>query len=294
VEVRPAGALRFPYRARALACFGFILVPVVALSACAAPSPRIINRVPIVLTTPAEPGSDEIGGMVVPVTFEGREAALAIDTGSALTFLYTGKNAAQYTPRAGRVTIGSETFELPGRSFEADDETGAHIVGVLGAEFFLNETTEFDPQALTITRFEPTPPPDTRGWAAIPLEDVEGHIIVTLTIDARVRRLMWDTGSPHLLLVGEGARAGDTQSLAEDVEGTRFPIYAGPSELQVPGEPARTITTLRAPAFPYFAGTVEAIGGNIDGLAGQSVFGHRRLLFSRAARTLFVAPMRAR
>lgn len=226
--------------------------------------------------------------MVVPVTFEGRAGALAIDTGSALTFLYTGKDSAEYTPRAGTVTIGSETLELPGRNFEASDETGAHIVGVLGAEFLLDATTEFDPVALTITRFEAAP--DTRGWVAVPMEDVRGHIILTLTIDGRARRLMWDTGSPHVLLIGEGARPGDRESLAEDVEGTRFPIYAGPCELRVPGEPARTITALRAPSFPYFEGTVRALGGNIDGLAGQSVFGRRRLVFSRATQVLYVAP----
>lgn len=228
--------------------------------------------------------------MIVPVRFEGREGALAIDTGSALTFLYTGKGSAKYTPRAGTVTIGSQTFDLPGRNFEAGDETGAHIVGVLGAEFLLDATTEFDPVALTITRFEAGAAPDTRGWAAVSLEDVGGHIILTLTIDGRLRRLMWDTGSPHVLLIGEGARPGDAESLAEDAEGTRFPIYAGPSELRIPGHPARTITALRAPSFPYFEGTVRALGGNIDGLAGQSVFGRRRLVFNRSSHTLYVAP----
>ncbi len=258
------------------------------LAGCSAAAPRVIDRVPIILTTPAEPGSGEIGGMVVPVTFEGRACALAIDTGSALTFLYSGRNAAEYTPRAGTVTLGKETLELPGRAFDPSDETGAGIVGVLGAEFLLDATTEFDPAALTITRFDR--PPDTRGWSTVPLEDVEGHIILTLEIDGRPRRLMWDTGCPHLLLVGEEGRHGDTESLAEDVEGTRFPIFAGTSQLHIPSQPARTIITLRAPTFPYFEGTVRALGGNIDGLAGQSVFGRRRLIFCRAKSSVFVAP----
>lgn len=140
-----------------------LLLIAAALGACSTSAPRVINRVPIVLTTPANPSSDEIGGMIVPVTFEGRDGALAVDTGSALTFLYTGKNSPPYTPRAGALTIGTQTLELPGRSFESSDKTGARIVGVLGAEFLLGATTEFDPAALTITRFESTPPPDTRG-----------------------------------------------------------------------------------------------------------------------------------
>lgn len=266
------------------------LISLAILSACSTSIPQVLDRVPIALTTHPEPGSDEIGGMIVPVIFEGREAALAIDTGSALTFLYTGKDSATFTPHAGTVGIGARKLDLPGRNFEASDETASRIVGVLGAEFLLDTTTEFDPVGLTITRFAADARPDTRGWIEVPLEDVQGHIILKLTFDGRLRRLMWDTGSPHALLVGEGERSGDTSSLAEDVEGTRFPIYSGPSVLHVPGAPDRTITALRAPKFPYFEGTVRALGGNIDGLAGQSVFGHRRLLFCRSAGTLFIAP----
>lgn len=262
----------------------------VVLAACTGPGPSVNNFVPILLTTTPEAGSDEIGGMIVPVTFEGQDASLAIDTGSSLTFLYTGKGSAAYTPRAGRVTIGRESFDLPGRNLEAEDETGAHIVGVLGAEFMLDATTEFDPRQMRITRYAEGSTPDTYGWTRIPLEDVRGHIILTLTIDGRERRLMWDTGSPHLLLVGESAGPGDTESLAEDVAGGRFPIYLGIALLQGTGEPGRQVPAIRAPRFPYFEGTVEALGGNIDGLAGQSVFGHRRLLFCRESCTLFVAP----
>lgn len=267
-----------------------LLLGPVVLTACSGPDPRVNTVVPIVLTTAPEEGSDEIGGMIVPVIFDGHSASLAIDTGSSLTFLYTGRGSAPYTPNAGRVTIGHESFDLPGRNFEAEDETGAHIVGVLGAEFLLDATTEFDPRRMIITRYKSGSVPDTRGWTRVPMEDVRGHIILTLTIDGRDRRLMWDTGSPHLLLIGEGARLGDTESLAQDVAGGRFPIYAGYATLQVSGDLQRQVRALRAPRFPYFEGTVEALGGNIDGLAGQSVFGHRRLIFRRDAGMLFVAP----
>lgn len=267
-----------------------LLLGTVVLTACSGPGLRVNNVVPIVLTTTPETGSDEIGGMIVPVIFDGHRASLAIDTGSSLTFLYTGRDSAPYTPSAGRVTIGHESFDLPGRSFEAEDETGAHIVGVLGAEFLLDATTEFDPGRMLITRYKSGSVPDTQGWTRVPMEDVQGHIILTLTIDGRDRRLMWDTGFPHLLLIGEGARPGDTETLAQDVAGGRLPIYSGFATLHVSGEPQRQVRALRAPRFPYFEGTVEALGGNIDGLAGQSVFGHRRLIFCREIGAMLVAP----
>lgn len=116
-----------------------------------------------------------------------------------------------------------------------------------------------------------------------------------VNVDGVPLRLMWDTGSPHLLWVGAEGRPGDEPSLAQDVEGSRFPMFAGPARLEIAGlEPREAPVILRAPRFPYFEGTVEALGGNLHGLAGQSVFGWRRLVFDPAARVIRIGPLPAR
>ncbi len=265
-------------------------------SACVAPDePCAVNRVPLLWTTPGDSASGELGGMLVPVEHEGRSGYLAIDTGSGLTFLYLGEDGPEYVPEAGTVRIGCETLSLPGRSFGADDPSGLGILGVLGADFFLTVTTDFDPAAGTITRYPGGGGPQgTEGWTALPYEDVQHHCLLRLTVDGVPLRLMWDTGSPHLLWVGAEGRPGDEPSLAQDVEGGRFPMFAGPGQLEIPGlahESRPVPVILRAPRFPYFEGTVEALGGDLQGLAGQSVFGWRRLVFEPAARVLRVGPL---
>jgi hypothetical protein len=281
------------------------------------------NVVPLVFTEIAEhgwreagdeEGSGEWGGVVVAAAWEngsgpqrdhkqwrawdGRSVGyLAMDTGSALTFLYLGREGARYVEYAGRVRIGREVFDLPGRNFQEDDDRGIGIVGVLGADYLLDVPSVFDPRSGLITRYpeDAGKPVGERAIDAIetvaevPFEDVGGHIIVTVRVDGRDLRLMWDTGCPHLLWLGEGGREGDEEHTGEDVEGGRFPMYFGTAMLEVGGgedggasEDAREIPALRVPRFLYYEGTVEALGGNIQGLAGQSVFGRRVMVFDAA------------
>lgn len=268
-----------------------------SLSGCATTAALRFSRVPIAFTTPGDIKTGVIGGMVVPVAHNGRVGYLAIDTGSALTFLYLGKNGAEYQPHAGNVTIGSETLTLPGRGFDADDETSIGIIGVLGADYFVQQPCVFEPAHARITRFpDPASPPPApvEGATRVPFELVAGHIIVQLRADGRDLRLMWDTGSPHLLWLGEEGVEGDETITGEDVEGGRFPMYLGSATIELPGESPRRVTTLRVPHFPYFEGTVKALGGRIDGLAGQSVFGARSLTFDVPAGVIHVGSAETR
>lgn len=246
------------------------------------------SRVPIVFTTAGD-ASGVIGGMAAPVAYDGRVSYLAIDTGSALSFLYLGESGPEYRPRVGRVRIGDEVLMLPGRGLAAADETAIGIIGVLGADYFVQKPCLFEPALARITRYPDGLPPSVAQLATpVPFEQVLGHILVRLTVDGRPLRLMWDTGCPHILWLGEAGRPGDVESLGEDVEGSRFPMYAGSGLLGLHGEPPRSVTVLRAPRFPYFEETVRALGGGIDGLAGQSVFGMRSMAFEPRSGTIHV------
>lgn len=251
--------------------------------------PCAVNVVPITWTTPGDERTGELGGMTVPVELDGRMAWLAIDTGSALTFLHLGEDGPEYEPYAGTVRIGCETLELPGRGGLPVEDPD--IVGVLGATFFTDVPSVFDPVSATITRHREggLPPPDPRE-TQLAYEDVLGHVLVRLEADGTPLRLMWDTGSPHLLWVGARGRPGDERAVAQDVLGGRFPMYVGRAEVGVAGEPTRPMTVLRAPRFPYFEGTVEALGGDLQGLAGQSVFGRRRMSFDPLRRVIRLGP----
>ncbi len=270
------------------------------------------NVVPLVFTEIAEhawrePESGEYGGLAIPVSWQdpsspdqpARVAYLGMDTGSALTFLYLGRDGPRYLKHAGAITIGRESFDLPGRNFEEDDDRGIGIVGVLGADYLLDVPSIFDPERGLITRYpaDAGTPIGERAIDAIetvaevPFEDVDGHIIVTVLVDGQSLRLMWDTGCPHLLWLGEAGRAGDEEHTGEDVEGGRFPMYLGNATLELPNHAPSTIPALRVPRFPYYEGTVESLGGNIHGLAGQSVFGRRAMIFDSARNLIRLGPI---
>lgn len=263
---------------------------------------RDVNVVPLIFTEIAahgwrEPESGEYGGVAMAAVLvrgpAGRDVGqvgyLAMDTGSALTFLYLGRDGERYVERAGTVRIGCETIDLPGRNFEKDNDRGIGIIGVLGADFLLDAPSVFDPREGLITRYpgDIGVEPGSRAIdqletvTEVPFENIEGHIIVTVRVEGRDLRLMWDTGCPHLLWLGEAGRAGDEEHTGQDVEGGQFPMYFGAATLELPGEAPASVPALRVPRFPYYEGTVESLGGNIQGLAGQSVFGRRVMVFDR-------------
>jgi hypothetical protein len=251
--------------------------------------PCTVNSVPIEIdASAADVASGEIGGMKIPVTFEGRAGWLGVDTGSALTFLYLGRDGPEYVENAGTVQLGCESLALPGRNFEDEDPS---IVGVLGADVIIGTPSVFDPIARVFARhLDGSAPGGTEGYSILPFENVRDHALVRLTADGRSLRMMWDTGSPHLLWVGEMGQPGDVKTYVSDIEGTIFPVWIGSADVELAGEPSRAIRVLRAPEFPYFEETVRILGGDIQGLAGQSTLGHRRLVFDPIERRMLLGP----
>lgn len=71
-------------------------------------------------------------------------------------------------------------------------------------------------------------------------------------------------------------------------------MHEGTAEAIIGGDVLRTIPALRAVRFPYFEGTVEALGGHVDGLAGQSVFGFRRIVVDPPRGVIHLEPRRLR
>lgn len=261
------------------------------LLGCRASLPNV-NCVPFAVTNHHESDPEQIGGMVVPVLYKDRVRYLAVDTGSALTFLYLGRAGPEFRPRSGRVRIGAEWLTLPGRGLDPDDDTRIGIVGVLGADYFCTTPTLLDPSHGVITRFlHPDAIPPFEAAAIVPFENLSNHVILSLTVNGAKRRLMWDTGCPHLLLIGEAGEVSDEVVTGQDVEGGQFPMFLGRSNVAFDSESPRTLPTLRVPDFPYFEETVKALGGNIHGLAGQSVFGRRTLFFRPNENRILIGPV---
>ena len=203
----------------------------------------------------------------VPVRFGGQDAALLFDTGSALTFVLLGDGAPAYVPDAGVLEIGCDSIAVPGRGGLADlgEEEGLPVIGILGVDYVAAGTTLVDHDAELLVRHPSgTALPGTETWSVLPYEDVEGYMISPADLDSDAVRLMFDTGAPHILWLGEEGQPGDQEVTTTDAEGNPLTLYYGDVLLGMAGEPPHEVPVLRAPSFPYFEDTVEALGGNID------------------------------
>ncbi len=224
--------------------------------------------------------------------FDGQSVALQLDTGSGLTFIFTGSQTPDYTPNVGDLVLGCETIPVAGRGFDAPGNSvaGYQVVGLVGMDFLLRQPSLLEVEQRRLTRFESFPSDlvANRGLYETDFESVADHVLLPLQVDGTQLRLLFDTGGGHTLWVGQQGRPGDRESLVRDFEGNTFPIFTGSSSVSVPGGPLRRVPVARAPMFPYFEDTVRALGGNIQGLAGVTSFPGESLLFSGVQLRLFV------
>jgi hypothetical protein len=229
----------------------------------------------------------------VRIEYQSKPASLSVDTGSALTFLFLPPESPAYVAHAGDIVIGCETLPVAGRNIDLGGSVeGLPTVGLLGADFFLSGTVELDPVKKTLTRHAVgSVVPGSESWSALPFDDVQGHIITPVILDTQPLRLMFDTGAYAIVWLGEPGRPGDAEVVTQDASGALLTFYQGPSTLEMAGEPPREVEVLRAPSWPYFEGTVKALGGNIHGLIGLNVFAFRRLVFQPDQDLIRIAPL---
>jgi len=230
----------------------------------------------------------------VEVIHEDEPKALQLDTGSSLTFLFTGAGQPDHEPNIATIQIGCEEIWVDGRGYDANDPpiAGLPVVGLLGMDYLLEKPSLLDVEARLLTRHDSFPEELTTapGTFSVAFDNVIGHALFPVTLDGSAIRLMFDTGGGNTLWVGVEGNPGDPIEYAEDFEGTLFPYYVGTGVLELVGQPGRTIPVNRAPVFPYFDLTVQALGGNLHGLLGVTAFPAEQLLFNGATSQMWVLP----
>ena len=228
----------------------------------------------------------------VAVTLEGEEVAMQLDTGSGLSFLFQPANTSPYIPDFATLEIAGETISVAARNIDipTPDIEGLRVVGLLGMEYLLKDPTVFDRSQNRMLRYDEWPSAlASNALYTVAFDNVQDHALFPLTLDEEPVRLLFDTGGGHTLWVGQEGRPGDSESSAVDAEGNIFPIFTGVGELRFDGQSVRSVPVARAPEFPYFEGTVTALGGNLHGLLGVTAFGlDEALLFGEQERVYVV------
>jgi hypothetical protein len=228
----------------------------------------------------------------VPVDRQGEAVALLFDTGSALSFFFLGQRGPTYVEHSGDVGLGCDIVPMAGRNFDLDEPVnGLSVVGILGADYLLGGVSQIDTATATLTRRIPAElPAEQAEWPAQSFDDVQGHIIVPVKLDGEPVRLMFDTGSPEILWLGEEAQPGDVPVTTTDAKGNELTLYLGQVMLEIAGEPPVMVPVMRAPSFPYFEQTVAQLGGNIHGLLGLSALRGRSLVVDPNESELHLSP----
>ncbi len=231
----------------------------------------------------------------VPVLHDGQEAALLIDTGSPITYLWLplhdgglpdagdaggfdldaaiGADADAWDlPDAGSVTLGCETRPMGGLAQVAElPVDGRSVVGTIGDDSLLAAPTWLDlagHQLVFHARGDGFS--QATSWPATAFTRPAGYVRVEdVSFNGKAVKLLLDTGSPDCLWLGEQPAPGDVEIMGEDANGDPVALYQSTVTVSV-GSWSRTVQVYKAPSFPYFQPLATAVG--VVGLFGVSAF----------------------
>jgi hypothetical protein len=249
----------------------------------------------------------------IPVTYDGRPAALIIDTGAPNTYLWLPLDGGVESPDAsgddggiasgdascsveqgclpdaGSVTIGCETLQLDGFPQAGEPPIADRpLVGTIGDDSILAGPTWLDLVHDQLQFHAPGDPfPQAASWPATTFSRPYGYIRVEdVTLDGKATKLLLDTGSPDVLWLGEQPAAGDTEITAVDALGQPVIMYISQVTVGI-GSWSKTVQVYKVPSFPYFQPLATAAG--VAGLFGVSAFPDG-VVFDTDARKVRVAP----
>jgi hypothetical protein len=230
----------------------------------------------------------------VPVERAGEAALLMLDTGSSLSFVFTGAGQPDYQANHTQLRVGCLEVWVAGRGFDPfeADLNGVPIIGLMGMDWLLSAPSLLDVEGRTLQRLEALPADLIADPAAraVPFDNVQGHALVPCSIDEQPVRLMFDTGAGNTMWVGVNGQAGDRELQVQDAVGNIFSVFAGTGQLACGAHGPITAPVKRAPEFPYFEETAQILGGNLHGLLGVTAFAGRRFLFDGSQSTFWVLP----
>lgn len=226
----------------------------------------------------------------VPAVVNDVQGVLLVDTGSNRTFISTAAGSKDPVADGGTIAIGTCSKNVMGRPYAADGTRDLPGLGYFGAEELLSYPfVQLDLLSGHLRRYADTAP-DTKGWTSTPFEVVAGSVLVRMQVDGKSLRLLLDTGSPHLLWLGQQGKAGDVKQQTTDANGTVVDLYVGTATAELAAGTPETITVLRVPSFPYLEQRRAEFGGELDGLLGLSTLGAPPLLFDNKRKILFRHP----
>lgn len=228
----------------------------------------------------------------VKVRHANRPAALLFDTGSSTTFLAVEAGAPDPVRDAGEVLIGACSVRVDGRPYPSEESIeGLRAIGTLGSDSLLSGTTELDlGRRLLIRHVDDAVPSEFAAWPTVRFDRVSDLILAHVIVDGKPLRLMVDTGSPHILWLGQRGQPGDTPYVTSDAIGNDLTFHLGRATLELASGVTDSVPILRAPSFPYLEETVRILGGNVHGLLGLSALGPRRIVVDPRAGVLRIGP----
>jgi hypothetical protein len=215
--------------------------------------------------------------------FDDEQAYFLVDTGSQTSFAVAPPENWN-APRSTSTVIACKGTTLPVVTREPASTPGGAIQrGVLGLDLVRwDAVLDLDLRGGTLSWYGAPARALPASATIVPLEWKNGWLVASgVVVDGKPVKLVLDTGSPHVFLMGQTPRDGEVE--IHDTDGTGAPVtyYTADGDVALPGRRAMRVPVDRAADFPTLEKIIADVGGDVSGLLGIGVLGDRRVVIEK-------------
>jgi hypothetical protein len=282
----------------------FVLVLLALGSACEATRTTPAEAPPPVASAPVPaPAPDPCGAPLLvqrnaegrpsraylPAVVDGADVLIWIDTGSPKSHLTHGLTGPAIGPDK-TIRFADQTRSWPTwRNRFQPPFAGRNVVGTLGADEVLAQTTELDLARGCLTMYPSgTIPAHARAWPTVLVDRVAGTVVSAITVDDRPFRVLVDTGVDETIVITDAVPRTGQRFVVQDVYGLDVVLIRGTATLRWQSLAPWVVTLDRTTAFPTFDRL--GLGADVRGMLGLNSIGSRRIVFDAAGGRIFVEP----
>ncbi len=220
---------------------------------------------------------------------DGQDVLLWIDTGSPKSHLTHGLTGPPIGPDKA-VRFGDQTRSWPTwRNRFQPPYAGRAVVGTLGADEVLAQTTEIDLDQGCLTMFPAgTVPAYARAWPSVKVDRIAGTVVTSLTVDGLPFRVLVDTGVDETIVITDVESPSGDRFVVQDVYGLDVVLVRDHAVLRWQTLAPWSVTIDRTKAFATFDRL--GLGADVKGMLGLESIGSRRIVFDAANDKMWIEP----
>jgi hypothetical protein len=232
----------------------------------------------------------------VQLPAQGALGEFLLDTGSLKSFVTRSGDG---TEPSADTTLFCQSMTLPiiARLRPGTTPTGLPQAGVLGSDLVAHGSVlDLDLVNGHLEWYDAVPgrPALPARAMVVPIERRNGWLVASgIKVQGRAVKLIVDTGSSNIIVVGNTPRFGEVREDTVDGTASAVTLYHALGDVDFGDGVVRHVPVDRTDAFDTLEGLIANLGGDVAGLLGLTALGRERIVIGESSLMLVLSPVTA-